>query len=403
MATFALRRFSNAELLKSVEPAALMQLLLPYADYFKGRSVDFSSFAGSGLNYDAIAQVLASPDATTPSPLVDDLYFVDEMATKAGMDSLLEAIAARGIALQFGADATPADVAVQVRLVAPELLERTHAESAIMRKRRSYECFQARPGALWNCSPPQETQIRVFEAELGWRLEAMKRGRDCKLFVFHRPDSVWLLVRHGDPRRREGTIEHGVAGSVHYRPEKYDVIRYDPHLGKLAINADNKKIVAHYQELVGELLFGDRTRFPAPLKYTLEPLKKLGENSVACSDIDGIDSITLKEVKIYWGGTQAESTTHSAKDYFAVMKQRGIQFPEKAQIVKASFLIKFSNVKAPRTVTITHGNKATFTRDGDAPLVEEWLNRRGFLLREDDESPNSEVRPAIPASAVARA
>lgn len=404
MATLALRRFSSVELLRSVDPAALMQLLGRHAEYFKARGVDLGAFNGHGPDYAAIVAVLVSPDSTTPSALIDDLYYVDEMATKEGMDSLLAGLADQGVALDVGDDPTPADVAVRVRLRAPEVLERKHAECFLMQKRRSFEYFQSRSGAVGRFVPPTSGAIAAFEAELGARLVTMKRGVDCRLFVFQRPDAVWLLVRRGDPRKREGTIEKGVSGSVHYRPERYDVLRYDDEYGELAINAEgNKKLGEHYRELVGELLFGDRSRFPTAQKYTLEPLKLAGEGSVVCSDIDGLDWITLKEVKMLWGGKHSETETRSAKDLFAALKDRDRALPDNARIVRATFLVKFANTKTPRAVTVTHGNKATFTRDDDAPLVEQWLTLRGFVQRGAIANPTEELRRGNARPTVAHA
>lgn len=404
MSTLALRRFSSVELLRSVEPAALMQLLGRHADYFKARGVDFSSFNGHGPHYEAIVGVLVSPDATTPSALIDDLYYVDEMATKEGMDSLLAGLADEGTSLELGDEPTPADVAVRVRLLAPEVLERKHAECFLVQKRRSFEYFQSRGGAVWRFVAPRAASISAFEAELGGRLATMKRGGDCRLFVFQRPDGVWLLVRHGDPRKREGTLEKGVSGSVQYRPERYDVLRYDEEHGELAVNAEgNRKLGEHYRELVGELLFGDRKRFPTAQKYTLEPLQQLGEGAVVCADVEGIDWITLKEVKIFWGGKEGETETRSAKDLFAALRARGRALPENARLVKATFVVKFANTKTPRSVTVTHGNKATFTRDDDAPLVEQWLSLRGFVQRSFAPSSAPEARHGHAGPALANA
>ena len=87
--------------------------------------------------------------------------------------------------------------------------------------------------------------------------------------------------------------------SVYYRPEKYDVLKYDEGLGELAINAEgNKKLAEHYRELVGVLLFDDAKHFPDTAKFTLEPLQEAGAESLVCSDVEGIDSVVLKELQL---------------------------------------------------------------------------------------------------------
>lgn len=207
MATFTLRHFSSAESLQAVQAKYLMDLLDKHAAYFATRGVDFGSFNGHGPDYEAIAAVLMTPDEQTPSELIDDLYYVDEMATADAMDGLLEAAAAAGVKLDVGDEPTPADVAVQVRLRAPALLEQKHAEHFLLQRRRTFEYFQSPDGVDTKYRAPGAKKLRACEDALGIRLEAMKRGRTCKLFVFPRPDGVWFLVRRGDPFKREGSIE----------------------------------------------------------------------------------------------------------------------------------------------------------------------------------------------------
>ena len=171
MANFSLRRFTNPEILKSINRDSLLSLLSRHKDYFARRHVLLpavgvvlhvaeatASYGGAArkvevepaeLDYEGIARVLMTPDETTPRELVDDLFFVDEMATNEAMDELLDEITRlphiQRKQLNFGSDPTPADVAVQIRLKAPDLLERKHAEHFLTSK-RSFEYFQAKKG-----------------------------------------------------------------------------------------------------------------------------------------------------------------------------------------------------------------------------------------------------------------
>jgi hypothetical protein len=392
MASFKLRHFANAETLRAVRPQFLMALLGRHADYFAERGVNFGAFNGAGPDYEAIAGVLMAPEQP-PSTLIDDLYYVDEMATPPGMDALLEAAEAAKVELDLDDEPTPADVAVQVRLRAPALLEQKHAEQVLLDRKRTFVYFQAKDGADTRYHAPGAKRVRAFEDTMGVRLDLMKRGRTCKLFVFPRTDGVWFLVRRGDPYKREGAIEKAKTTSVYYRPEKYDVLKYDEGLGELSVNAEgNKKLVALYRELFGELLFGDPKRFPNTAKYTLAPLQDDGADALICSDVQGIDTITLKEVQILWGGPQGEIEIRRAKDLFEALKGRKKELP-KGRLVKASFLVKFTDAKTPRTVTIRPQNIASYTRDSDANVVEAWLTARGFV-KSAPEAQDADVAPA---------
>lgn len=162
-----------------------------------------------------------------------------------------------------------------------------------------------------------------------------------------REDGIWFLVRHGEPYKREGSLENGESTSVLYRPEKHDVVVYDPAIGEIRINARSKGEKELYRTRFGLHLFGDKEFFPGKSKYTLEPLRTDGKASLACTDIDGIEWIRLREVQFYWGGPQHEIETRKADDYFAVLEARGRSLPTKARIIRAGFLIKFADSKTP--------------------------------------------------------
>jgi len=382
MATFTLSRFSTPERLKSIREDHLLALLGRHGDYFKQRGVELATFNGSGIDYDGIVKVLMSPDTSTPKPLSDDLYFVHEMATPSYMDELLEEL--RGLpqderaVFTLGSDVTPADVAVQVRLLAPDLIERKHAEHFLTSK-RSFEYFQSKKDLQRKFKAPSAAKLSALDGALADRFEEMKRGRSAKVFIFHRDDGIWFLVRHGDTYKREGAIEAGTSSSVYYRPEIYDVIKYDEGLGDLCVNANgNKKICALYREKLGLHFFGDAQRFAERAKYTLEPLREDGEDALVCSDIDGIDAIRLKEIQFFWGGSENEVEIRKASDIFAVLKRKQRGLPAKVALSSAKFDVKFTDSKTPRTVAIRPSNVASYTRDADAGAVEQWLQRRGF-------------------------
>lgn len=85
MATFRLHRFSHVHMLKAIQPSYLLALLEPHQAYFKGRGVELGAVNGHELDYEGLRDVLMSPDANVPPELVDDLYYVDEMADEIGM------------------------------------------------------------------------------------------------------------------------------------------------------------------------------------------------------------------------------------------------------------------------------------------------------------------------------
>jgi len=231
MATYNLRRFAHADGLKAIAREHLLALLKPHKSYFDDRGLTLPPpSASDGIDYDQLVNVLMNPDTDTPKGLLDALYFVHEMATPEAMDVLLQEAENNGISLDGNPDPTAADVAVQVYLQDKDLLERKHAEQYLL-KPRSFEYFQTDTHPIPKFKQPTAKALVALEKDLDDWFEKKKRGRGSKVFVYPKKDSVWFLVRHGDPLRREGSLDGGQASSVFYRPEKYDVLVYEPTIG----------------------------------------------------------------------------------------------------------------------------------------------------------------------------
>ncbi|GIW80430.1 MAG: hypothetical protein KatS3mg105_2237 [Gemmatales bacterium] len=380
MATFTLRRFSCPETLKAIAPVRFLAFLKPHRRFFLSRGVTLPQSATDGeLDYEELARVFITPDGETPKELIDALYFVDEMATPEGMDALLAEAKQQKLKLAAGSDHSPADIAIQIWLLNSDILERKHAQHC-MAKVRSFEYYQMDRFRRPAFTRPSDKQLKALASDLDDWFEEKKRGRGTRIVMGEKDDGVWFLVRHGDPYKREESIDGGMTSSVYYRPVKPDVVVYSPQVGELRINARSKGEKELYRTKFGEHLFGDKNIFPGTEKYTLDPLRALGEDSLALGDIDGIEWIKLREVQFFFGGNPWEIVTRKSEDVFAMFKSRNKSFPEGGRIIRATFQVKFSDAKTPRAVVIKPSNIAQFTRDDDSVLVERWLEARGFII-----------------------
>jgi hypothetical protein len=313
------------------------------------------------------------------------LYAINEMATPDAMDEFLEAATATGLSLNSGPEVTPADIAVQVWLADPEMFERKHAEQ-LVRRPRSFQSFQSRENLEQDINPSPEA-LAALEADLDEWFDVKKRGRGCRVFIFPKEDGVWFLVRHGQPFKREGSLKKsGESGSVYYRPEKHDVLVYNPAVGELRINAETKGEKDIYRAKFGLHLFGSKDHFPGTAKYTLNPLRDDGEASLVCSEVKGMEWVKLTEIRYFWGGAENETEIRKADDVFASLGRRDATIPSRVAIVGATFSVKFVDAKNPRSVSLWPPNIAKYTRDNDGALVEQWLSRRRFILAEQEES-----------------
>jgi len=379
MASFKLGRFfSQPEILRGIDPENLLSLLADHAKALEALGFALpEADAAASIDYDALASLLMEPDKL-PTGLREAFYFIHEMATPEGMECLLEAAEQAGIEIVGTPGPTPGDAAVQVWLKDRELLERKHAEQ-FLRNPRTFESFGTAVSPVPKYRDPMARADKI-KKDLDDFFDKKKRGRNTKVFPYVRDDSVWFLVRHGDPFERRGAIgDKGESVGVYYWPEKFDVLVLDPVVGELRINARNKGEKKEYRKVFGRHLYKDDGFFGGESKYTLEPLREKGEDAIA--PVEGMDDVRLTEVDFLWGGSHNEREIRKADDIFAAYKDRGRTFPAKAPIIKACFRVTFSDSDTPRTVTIKPPNVAQYTRDADSVIVERWLKARGFIVK----------------------
>jgi len=395
MATLNPRRFAHPDALKAINPTRLLQFLASYNSYLDGRGLAWPE--DEDIDYAALADILMKPDDQMPTRMVDALYFVHEMATPEEMDNLIKAASAEGIELDHDQDTTPADFAAQIWLKAPDLLEGMHAEVLVM-KPKSFTHFKSEEPGSKAFTPPSEQTLNALQTELDLWFDDHKRGTGSKVRYFDYGNKVSVLVRHGMPFKREGSLKEGQSETVFYRPEIHDVLVYDRIANELSVHAGTKGERELYLSAFGRRLFGDAEYFPDAEKFTLEPLKSGDPECLACVDIEGMEEVKLTELQFFWGGPYGDIEIRKSKNYLASLAARQQSIPETARLIQASFSVKFENAKNPRTVEIRPSNIATYTRDDDSVLVEEWMIARGFIVERKEEA-SEEAPEAILASA----
>jgi hypothetical protein len=306
-----------------------------------------------------------------PAEFSHALYLINEMSMDDKLGSLVDAARKNNIPLVN--NKTPAAIAAEIWLSNPDVLENLHAE-ILASKPKSFEHFQSNKTPLTNFTMPSSGIVSEIQNDLNSWFVEHRCGMGCKVILFDHGSKLCFLIKHGKPLRKDGSLNNG---DILYRAESYDVLVYDHTENELAINPNitkDEKVL--YLEVIGYHLFGDPEYFLSENKYSLEALMLDGESSLICSDIDGIESIKLTQVKRFIGGSYGDKETIDTKDYFA-SKSWGGEF---VHIVSATFSIFFTGAKRARTVRIVPPNKAIFERDDDSILVERWLKARGFIL-----------------------
>jgi len=176
-------------------------------------------------------------------------------------------------------------------------------------------------------------------------------------------------------------MENGQPATVFYRPQRHDVLVYDPVRGELRVNCCSKRERDVFLRAFGIHLFGRPDFFPGTAKYTLAPLVRRGRDCLACADVRGIERVHLKEVEFFHTDAPWQRVTRKADDIFELVERAEVQWPARVeQITRATFEVKFWRARRPRRLTIVPCNKALYGRDDDSALLEEWLAARQFIV-----------------------
>ncbi len=395
-----LKRFSRVATLKSVNLFLLRRFLAPYRRFFDAYGLDVTGRA-TAFDYEGVAQLLMAPDEETPEPLLDALFFIDEVAHELLFDALYDRALGAGIPVDRDTELSPADLAVLVWLEQPEVLERFHAEQFLTRPKR-FESFVAPLGTPGKIPQISEDICDALECDLNRFFTTRHKGRGTRVFPFVREDGIWLLVRHGQQIRREGTVEpDGRSKNIYYRPEKFDVLVYFPENCELTIHTSTKGECAAYCQVIGDRVFGDgdffRSSHVVP-RYALSRILQQGRDMLICSDVEGIDAVRLVELQVRHGGGLGHREIHRAEDVFDALDDIGRVIPHDARPIRAGFKILFSDSRRWRTVTLCVPNAAVYDRDSDSEAVNRWLRQRGFVQEQHDDVLQSRTRAFLAAS-----
>jgi hypothetical protein len=338
------------------------------------------------VDYEKLAGILMTPDTDMPQDLADALFLTHEMSTKEAMDQLLKSAAMQQPPLDLSGADEPAEVAVRTWLLKPALIEEINAEHELARPKAFLSFLTDREPAPPLAVPTEATR-RAWEKRMDEWFEKKKRGGGCRVFIYPREGECWFLVRHGEPCRREGSLEQGKPGSVFYRPQQHDVLIYNSEVGELRIHAGTQGERELYRKTFGLFVFEDENFLPGDGKYTLQPLITDGVKALNCLDVEGIEGVKLREVEFQWLGSgrgNTEREIRKANDLFAAFNTREFKFTDGHDLKRAVFQVKFADAKRPRSVTISPSNRDKYERDDDGSFLEAWLKKRGFIIEQHE-------------------
>ncbi len=143
-----------------MQPEFLCRWLEPGREYLAGRGFALPPAGSDGpVDYDRLAGIFMEPDGDMPRELMQSASLIHEMSSENAMYDLLDGIQHAGLALEVGDDPDPVDVAVQVWLRAPKVLEDAHQMHELDRPRGfTHFVTDRRPDPGFDGPTARETQ-----------------------------------------------------------------------------------------------------------------------------------------------------------------------------------------------------------------------------------------------------
>lgn len=386
MSTLIFRQFSKPEVLQQINKTHLLEFFSPHAEYFLNRNVNVvAELNRDEPDYARICQILITSDDATPDELAEALYYVNDVATEDGADAILDYLDREPTLFPINQNSSPADLALQLWMVLPDVLKRISGNLLSVSK-RSYDYFQTSRDPVPAFQVPSEEVIAQLEAALDdWFYKKLK-GRYSKVICTPKEDYIWFMVRHGKRYSRAAVIDGGDSKSYHFRPEKHDVVVYNPANGELRINAEANGEIRLYREAFGLYIFGASDFFDLSKQFYLEPIRTDGEDSVRFEDIDEIEHVKLREVHIAYDTPFNDVEVLKSDNLFASMRHNEERLPNQGTITQIKFGIKFRHEPRPKMVKITNANRAEYKCNEHAEAIERWLTNRGFIVTGNGDS-----------------
>jgi len=389
---FTPKHVSSPQLLERISPPVLLRLLKKYEDYFRLEKV--MPAVDGKIDYDKLSLVIASPSEVMPAYLMADLFYWDEVAEMGNSDDLSDVAHTHDI--EIDDEATTEEMALLVRLHAPEALEDLHAvyhAHGLLRKKKRFLSYFATVASLPAWATPTTNQLSRFERDMDDWYATRKKGRGTRVSLIEKDGAAWLIVRHGETFKRESAMDNGHSTLVFYRPEAYDLLIYYHGHGELAIyNASNsKKEREAYRTYLGKSLFDNPSFFERSDadKYTLEPLRKRGRAALDCTDVEGLESARLTYLRYRFRGNNGHTISHRANDVFIGLEDLEAEIPDGTDLVCMGVkLTPDGAMGGERNIKLHSPNISVYDHERDAELAHRFLADKGFIVARQRQGDN---------------
>lgn len=370
MATIRYQHFARPGFLKRIRTDVLRRFLSPHQAYLESRGLAFTG----NLDCDHLGGILATPDADTPTILIEALEICDAVCFPEILEELVALDQLREEKL-FDSQHSHTDAVLLTWISEPNVIERIHNRAALELD-RSLHVYEASTPIKRNAF----RSLSLNRLRIGLRpmFESQLRGSSCRITSHIRPDGGHaLVICHGDPVNKTEAIsdETGESEPLVFRPERIDLAFYDPSRNEWRISGSTKWLQKLYTEKIAKALHGEDCVLSRSPSYTLQPLIEHGLAALELQS-DMVRDVRLAELQLSVCGATMRISGRNLHQAFQVMENPLTEFGEPKAARLAFTLV---NRRSQLYVTI-HEGKMTVKGDIDHPAVEEWLVAAGFLL-----------------------
>ena len=372
-------KFARPNVLKKVKTDILLAFMEPHRDYLARLGFAWPADGTTELDCHALARILAVPRPDMPPDLVDQLDLVDLLSEEQQFLAFESEYSQLVKQLQQPLD-SPADVVMRVLRHNPQAAWKAFDKRALT-VQRSLSSFLAAEGKEFRA--PNAERIKKLEGALAPQFKESNRSEACRIHVVHEDGQWALIIRHGEPVSRIGTItDDGESGSLLFRPERLDVAYYNAAKREWLISGVSTILKEMYREQIGAILHGSRHALAPSDRYTLEPLRQ-GRDWLNDHGVDGVRAALLKEITLRLP-TGVEMKLSKGDVFTELLRQRDVH-GNGIEFVDATFALMLSHRKRTLHVKV-NPLRNVLSGTGGIGLVDEWLEDRDFIISNVDAS-----------------
>lgn len=384
--------FTNVDSLGELDAELLIQLFKKFPNFFKAHAI---SLENGALNFEDVTKAFISPDVSVrdseeTNELMEALQLITEMSGQDAMDSLFLAARNQNITIVSQPESSPADIALYCFLHQENLFHTEYARS-LVKNYRGFSFFWGSHGKQRTFPTVLDETVIALQAELDDWFAANNRLRNCRVYMFPQGHRVSIVIKYGKPLKRELKMKDGETESVFYNPQCHDLLIYNCDTDDVSVRTDGKKgQLPEYLRCIGKHVFENEDYFGEKKLFSLEKLRDIQTAAHNFATVNGIDDVKLVELQYDWGGEM--EIRKSGNLLGTLIRKNGQESTKRAEIVYAKFSIRFEGNNTPRKVGIRSGNQATFGRDEDSLIIEEWIADQQLLK---PRTPKTEADPYV--------